>query len=109
MGIDFPIYVFVAIILATLAWLFWPTNDSETITHIQIPLTPIQDEKLVCPHCQVVGQVTTKNVDVKKGIDAAKAVAALITGGLSILATGLSQHDSATEATCSNCGSTWRF
>ena len=34
---------------------------------------------------------------------------ALLTGGVTMLATGLSQEDVITKATCANCGSTWLF
>jgi hypothetical protein len=67
------------------------------------------DAQIVCLHCQTRGFVTTEKVQVKKGIHGGKATAALLTGGATMLATGLSQHDQMTQATCSNCGSTWRF
>ena len=67
------------------------------------------DSKIICPQCQERGYVTTNKVLQKTGIDGGKATAALFTGGLSMLATGLSNEVKRTEATCSNCGSTWRF
>ena len=67
------------------------------------------DPKLFCPHCQQFGHVTTEATTVKKGISGGKATGALLTGGLSMLATGLSQEATMTKATCSNCGSTWLF
>jgi len=68
-----------------------------------------RDLKIVCPHCQLRGGVTTKPVKLKKGISGAKATGALLTGGLSVLATGLSRKEDTTEAKCSNCGSVWHF
>ena len=68
-----------------------------------------RDAKLFCPHCQQFGYVTTEPTTVKKGIDGGKATAALLTGGLTMLATGLSQCDTMTRANCANCGSTWLF
>ena len=65
--------------------------------------------KLICQHCQTVGLVRTKSVKVKAGISGGKATAALLTGGLSILATGLSRKQQLTEAWCGNCESTWHF
>ena len=67
------------------------------------PLNPA----MVCPHCQQRGRVHTKQVDRKRGISGTKATAAVLTGGASILATGLSQKDKATEAYCGNCKNTW--
>jgi transcription elongation factor Elf1 len=64
---------------------------------------------LVCPHCQTKGFVHTMQVKKKKGISGAKATAAILTGGWSLLATGLSKKDMITEAHCDNCGTTWHF
>jgi len=68
-----------------------------------------RDAKLFCPHCQKFGFVKTEKTTVKRGISGGKATAALLTGGLTMLATGLSQQDTMTKATCSNCGSMWLF
>lgn len=65
--------------------------------------------QMICPHCQTKGRVLTKPVTKKKGISGAKATGALLTGGVSIIATGLSQKDQVTEAHCTNCSSTWHF
>lgn len=65
--------------------------------------------QLICPHCQTKGSVTTRKVTKKTGISGAKATGAILTGGLSILATGLSRKEDLTEAHCSHCNSTWRF
>ncbi len=64
---------------------------------------------LVCPHCQTRGTVRVKVVKQKKGISGAKATGAVLTGGLSVLATGLSRKEELTQAHCDNCGSTWHF
>jgi len=68
-----------------------------------------RDPKLFCPHCQQFGHVATEPTTVRRGISGGKACAALFTGGLSMLATGLSQKEAMTKATCSNCGATWQF
>ena len=78
------------------------------------PLTMAQqkarlDAQIVCPHCQTRGRVTTCDVKLKKGVSGGKAVGALMTGGLSLLAVGLSRKEDATKAECSNCGSIWHF
>jgi hypothetical protein len=64
---------------------------------------------IVCPHCQTKGQVSTRQVKQKVGVSGAKATGALLTGGLSLLATGLSRKQQVTEARCSKCGSVWHF
>jgi hypothetical protein len=64
---------------------------------------------MICPHCQTKGQIRSKLVDKKKGISGGKATAAVLTGGLSTLATGLSRHEEVTQARCGNCKSLWSF
>jgi len=63
--------------------------------------------KMVRPHCNVTGQVYTKTVKSKRGVSGGKATGALMTGGLSLLATGLSQKVKTTQATCKNCTVAW--
>jgi hypothetical protein len=65
--------------------------------------------KLLCPHCQKKGTVRTKKTKRKKGVSGAKATGALLTGGLSILVTGLSRKEDETRAHCDNCDCTWHF
>lgn len=69
------------------------------------PLNPA----LVCPHCQTTGRVRTKSVKLKKGVSGGKATAAILTGGLSLLAVGLSRKENHTQAHFMNCSSTWVF
>ncbi|MBW2673815.1 MAG: hypothetical protein JRD89_10445 [Deltaproteobacteria bacterium] len=64
---------------------------------------------MACPHCQAQGTVNTRRVKQKKGVSGGKATAAVLTGGVSILATGLSRKEKATRAHCTNCGNTWYF
>lgn len=63
----------------------------------------------VCPHCQIKGSVNTKLVKRKKGVSGAKATGALLTGGISLLVTGLSRKEDMTQAHCQNCNCTWEF
>lgn len=62
---------------------------------------------MICPHCQTKGQVHTMEVTRKKGISGGKATAALLTGGLSLIGTGLSKKQKITQAHCDNCNMTW--
>ena len=64
---------------------------------------------LECPHCHSTGHVRTKRITKKLGISGAKATGALLTGGASLLATGLSRKDRITQAHCDTCSSTWHF
>lgn len=64
---------------------------------------------MVCPHCQCVGKIRTKEVKQKKGVSGGKATAAVLTGGFSLLAVGLSRREGATQAHCDNCNNTWFF
>jgi hypothetical protein len=65
--------------------------------------------KMVCPHCQTKGTVSTERKQVKEGISGGKATGAVLTLGWSLLATGLSRKKDVTEATCSNCQMTWEI
>ncbi len=64
---------------------------------------------ITCPHCHQKGGVRTKMVDRKKGISGAKATGAILTGGLSLFATGLSRKEEMTQAHCNKCNSTWDY
>jgi len=63
--------------------------------------------QVICPHCQTRGTVRTKGIKKKAGISGGKATAALLTGGFSLLATGLARKDKLTQSHCENCGSMW--
>lgn len=64
---------------------------------------------MVCVHCQTKGYIRTKAVKRKKGVHGGKATGAILTGGLSLLVTGLSRKENLTQSHCDNCGSTWEF
>jgi hypothetical protein len=64
---------------------------------------------MICPHCHTKASVRTKPITQKKGVSGGKATAAVVTGGLSILAVGLSRKETFTQAHCDNCNSTWLF
>lgn len=66
-------------------------------------------DQVVCQHCGKRGCVATIRLKAKKGVSGAKATGALLTGGLSILATGLSRKEWVTHAKCKNCDSQWQF
>jgi hypothetical protein len=70
---------------------------------------PPANPEIICPHCHRRGGVTTAQVKRKKGISGAKATAAILTGGISILGTGLSRKEVETKAHCKFCGSTWHY
>ena len=62
---------------------------------------------MICPHCQTRGSVYTRGINQKKGVSGGKATAAVLTGGVSLLATGLSRKEHLTQAYCKNCKNTW--
>ena len=68
-----------------------------------------ENPAMVCPHCQAKGTVSTKTVTQKAGVSGTKATGAILTGGVSLLVTGLSQEQNRTRAHCKNCGATWVF
>lgn len=69
------------------------------------PINP----SMVCPHCQTKGRIRTKKITKKTGVSGGKAAAAVVTGGLSVLAVGLSRKEDSTQAHCDNCNNTWFF
>lgn len=81
---------------------------ADSLTDFTEALEP-PNSAMVCPHCQSRGTVRTRKVKQKKGISGGKATAAVLTQGMSLLATGLSRKENVTEARCRNCGSVWYF
>jgi hypothetical protein len=96
---------------AIFAWMLMEQNE---IAHLprevkdRMGWGPINPE-MICPHCQEQGTVRTKAASHKKGVHVGKVTAALLTGGVSLLATGLSRHEILTEAHCDNCQNSWMF
>ena len=70
---------------------------------------PSKRPEVVCPMCQVKGQVSVSQLQRKRGISGGKAVGALLTGGLSLFAVGLSRKELISHAYCNNCKSEWDF
>jgi hypothetical protein len=64
---------------------------------------------MICPHCHAKGRIRTQIVDRKKGVSGGKATAALLTAGISMLATGLSRMERLTQAYCANGNNSWQF
>jgi len=62
-----------------------------------------------CPHCNTLGNIRTKPITQKMGISGGKAVAGLLTAGLSLLVVGLSREEIKTQAHCQRCNNTWQF
>jgi hypothetical protein len=62
---------------------------------------------LLCPHCQIRGKISRKEIKKKKGISASKLIAAPLTGGNSLFVVGLSRKDTYTQLTCGSCKMVW--
>lgn len=67
------------------------------------------NQEMICPHCQAKGKIRTKYIKKKKGVSGGKATAAVLTGGISLLAVGLSRKEEITQGHCDNCSNTWLF
>jgi DNA-directed RNA polymerase subunit RPC12/RpoP len=63
--------------------------------------------QIVCPHCGTRGNVKTTRVVRKQGVSGGKATGAVLTGGVSLLATGLSRKQTMTNMRCGNCHVSW--
>lgn len=84
--------------LAIGGWLGW---------QMYLANRPTVNENVTCPHCGVRGQVSVQRLSRKKGVSGGKATGALMTGGLSMFATGLSRKEGAQHLVCGNCGIGW--
>ena len=62
---------------------------------------------IVCVHCQSAGHIQVKQAKVKDGVSGGKLTAALLTGGITMLATGLSQTKNRTTMFCGKCSMEW--
>jgi transcription elongation factor Elf1 len=69
------------------------------------PINP----KIECPQCHNVGAVAVRSAKQKVGVSGGKATGAVLTGGVSLIATGLSRKQRVSQAHCGNCGSDWTF
>lgn len=65
-----------------------------------------RDVKIVCSSCHTAGNVRTSKREVKRGVSGGKAVAALLTCGVSLFLVGLSRKATVMAMACSNCGVT---
>lgn len=65
------------------------------------------NKHLKCPHCASAGTVDTREVKAKQGVSGGKATGAVLTGGLSLFATGLSRKQKVTEMRCTKCKTVW--
>lgn len=95
--------LFVAVLFAFAIW----SSTSSPAAQAKRAERARQNAQLVCPHCQTQGQVRAVVVTRKKGISGGKATGAVMTGGASMLLTGLSRKQPATRMSCGNCGTQW--
>ena len=68
-----------------------------------------KNSAIVCQQCQTKGNVYTRRIVKKSGVSGGKATAALLTGGISLFAVGLSKKVPSTDAFCTNCKTKWSF
>ena len=93
------LYVAIAVVLVLVGLFAWLVTNQKPATGF--------NAALVCPHCQRSGYVCARPSTQKRGVSGGKATAALLTGGFSLLAVGLSRKQAMTESHCDACGSTW--
>ncbi len=103
-----PYLIFLVAIPVAVILIYRYPQREETPFEMEIRLGKLNPE-LFCPHCQSKGNVRVKWVMQKVGVSGGKATAAVLTGGLSLLAVGLSRKQELTQAHCEKCGSTWVF
>ncbi len=66
-----------------------------------------KNTELVCPYCQRRGDVFIQYLRLKNGISGGKVLGGLLTGGVSLLATGISRKDVFKQFHCDNCDQYW--
>jgi len=79
----------------------------QSLKQSYLVVNPGTHKRLNCPHCQGVGTVTIARVTKKKGVSTSKATAAILTGGISLIGTGLAKKGEVSQLTCSACGISW--
>lgn len=87
-------------------FLFYKANFSPEAKFRQEAQRQAQ-QKIVCPHCNTTGSVTVRRLQQKQGVSGGKATSALLTGGVSLVAVGLSKKGWVNQLTCSSCSMVW--
>jgi len=67
----------------------------------------VLNDKIKCNYCENVGSVRFRRVQTKKGFSTGKATAAVLTAGISVIATGLAKKGGASKLYCENCKMEW--
>ena len=65
--------------------------------------------EVVCTFCQTKGKVRVKKGERKEGLSGGKVAGGMLTGGASILVTGIHRKQEIQNATCGNCRQTWSW
>jgi DNA-directed RNA polymerase subunit RPC12/RpoP len=65
------------------------------------------DRGIVCPYCGTSGSVTTRDIKVEHVVSGGKTSGAVLTGGISLPAVGLSRRQKGRQHTCGSCGLRW--
>lgn len=98
----------ILIIIGGVVYYMMKSQNADTMPNIRKAyLWGSLHAEVICPHCQTKGNVHYKHLDRKKGISGGKATAALLTSGVSMLATGLSRKEQHIQAHCVKCNTTW--
>ena len=99
----------IGIIFLVVMWASIIATIKQTPEQKTIAMYGTINPAMVCPHCKATGHIRTKSLSVKKGLSGGKVTAAVLTAGISILATGLSRKQAGTQAYCERCNNTWFF
>lgn len=76
-------------------------------TEVAEPPKPTGVKAIECPYCHKVGGVTTRPARRVKGVSGVKTTYGILTGGMSLMLTGISRAEWVTRARCKNCTATW--
>jgi ssDNA-binding Zn-finger/Zn-ribbon topoisomerase 1 len=84
-----------------------PTANAVIQAQDQPAQIPKPVGQIECPYCHSSGTVVVQQVKKKKGVSTGKATAALLTGGISLIGTGLAKKAIVSQLTCAACNMTW--
>jgi len=90
--------------IGVISTLFWVIVISAFCFFLFRGKKTFPNKQIVCQFCHKRNCVYVETIKRKKGISGGKATFAILTGGISLLATGLARKEAQIQLTCYACG-----
>jgi len=74
---------------------------------VQAIAVPVQTGRANCQYCNGIGTVVVQQVKRKKGVSPGKIAGAVVTGGISLVGTGVAKKVWMNQLTCTACQMKW--